>query len=1111
VDPSGDHGGGSATTGLVCGSCGAQSSTTAKFCGECGARLTEATRSAEYKQVTVLFADVVHSMDIAAAVDAERLREIMAELVNLSTAVVQRYGGTVDKFTGDGIMAVFGAPMALEDHALRACLAALAIQVEVKGLAVEVDRHDGLDLRLRVGLNSGQVIAGEVGSGATGYTAIGQQVGMAQRMESVAPPGGVMLSESTARLVEGAAVLGETEMVRIKGAQDPVPARQLLGTVSQPGGTGRFETTLVGRQWEMNTVTGMLDRSIGGHGGVVCVGGPPGIGKSRLVHETATLARDRGVEVFSTFCESHAGDISFHVVARLLRAIIGISDLDGAAARARLRGQIPDGVDPQDLVLLDDLLGIRDPQAELPPIDPAARRRRLTALINAVSLARTEPVLYIVEDAHWIDAVSESMLAEFVTVIPHTRAMALITYRPHYHGALAQVPGAQTVALDPLGDADTSALVGEMLGPDPSVGAVSALITERTAGNPFFAEEMVRELAERGLLEGQRGSYRCGSDVAEVSVPATVQAVIAARIDRLEPGAKKTLSAAAVIGSQFTPDLLTSLGIDPALEALVEAELIDQVRFTPRAEYAFRHPLIRAVAYESQLRADRGKLHRSLAAAIEAAAPGSVEQNAAVIAENLEAAGDVQLAYGWHMRAGAWSTHRDMAAARLSWERARDIADALPSDDAGRTAMRIAPRTRLCGTAYRVHAKDGPTRFEELRELSTLVGDKASLAMGMAGQVMDHWIHARVPEASALASELMALIEAIADPDMTVGLSCMPTLVKLETGEHAAVARWAQRVIELADGDPTKGNFLMGSPLAFAHAMRALGGASMGLTLAEVLPDLPVAVAMSRETDPTTHAMVIAFVYGSGICVGALLADNAALELIEEAVQIAERSADDFALGHARYALGLALMHRESPADRERGLTALEQLRDMCLHDHWTLSEVPFIEVYIAWEEGRRGDLDGAIPTMRAGVDALFDAGQFAWCITPTCVFVETLLARGGEADLQEAHTAIERLAAAPVDLPDLNICVLRLRVLLAGAGRDEAAYRNLSRQHRAMAIKLGRLGHMAMADSWTVRAAAAGASRLLGTSAKMSRKPLLNKAIQWSTARRRGPKSDPT
>ena len=229
MDPSGDGGGGLTATGLLCGSCGTELPPNSKFCNECGAPLTHATRSAEYKQVTVLFADVVHSMDIAAAVGAERLREIMTDLVNRAAVVVQRYGGTVGSFTGDGIMAVFGAPVALEDHAVRACLAALGVQEEAKRLAVDVQERDGVELQLRVGLNSGQVIAGEIGSGPFGYTAVGEQVGMAQRMESVAPPGGVMLSASTARLVDGAAALGEPELVQIKGADKPVAAQRLLG------------------------------------------------------------------------------------------------------------------------------------------------------------------------------------------------------------------------------------------------------------------------------------------------------------------------------------------------------------------------------------------------------------------------------------------------------------------------------------------------------------------------------------------------------------------------------------------------------------------------------------------------------------------------------------------------------------------------------------------------------------------------------------------------------------------------------------------------------------------------------------------------------------------
>ncbi len=276
------------------GSCGTELPPNFKFCNECGAPVTQLRRSAEYKQVTVLFADVVRSMDIAAAVGAERLREIMTDLVNRAAVVVQPYGGTVNQFTGDGIMAVFGAPVALEDHAVRACLTALGVQEDAQQLAADVQDRDGVELQLRIGLNSGQVIAGEIGSGPFGYTAVGEQVGMAQRMELVAPPGGVMLGASTARLVEEAATLGDPELVQIKGADAPVPAYRLLGIGDPHRAVGRAESSLVGRRWGMSAVEGLLDRAVDEHGAVVSVVGPPGIGKSRLVREVAAMAGRRG-------------------------------------------------------------------------------------------------------------------------------------------------------------------------------------------------------------------------------------------------------------------------------------------------------------------------------------------------------------------------------------------------------------------------------------------------------------------------------------------------------------------------------------------------------------------------------------------------------------------------------------------------------------------------------------------------------------------------------------------------------------------------------------------------------------------------------------------------
>jgi class 3 adenylate cyclase len=1046
----------------VCESCGTEPRDGARFCDACGALISVSHEPAEYKQVTVLFADVVRSMHIAAALGAERFREIMAELVKRSTAVVRRYGGTVNQFTGDGIMAVFGAPVALEDHAIRSCLAALGIQDEASRLAGEVNARDGIDLQLRIGLNSGQVIAGEVAAGSLVYTAMGEQVGMAQRMESAAPPGGVILSESTARLTQNIAVLGEPELVHIKGAEDPIPARRLIAVVARESAEIP-QSTLVGRRSEVDTIERLVDRSISGRGCVVGVVGLAGIGKTRLVRETVLFAKSRGVEVFSTFCESHAKEIPFGVVARMLSALAGVSGLDNKTARARIRAQIPEA-DPQDLLLLDDLLGIADPAVPQPNIEADARRRRLTALINNLQSARTEPALFVIEDAHWIDEVSESMLADFIAVIAKAPSMVLVTYRPEYHGTLSKVPGGPTISLAPLTDSETSALLGQQLGADPTVEGVAALIGARAAGNPFFAEEMVRELAEQGVLTGDRGGYTCSSAIAEVSVPATLQATIAARIDRLDHAAKRTVSAAAVIGSQFSPDLLTSLGIDPALDEPMKGELIDQVEFTPSAVFAFRHPLIRMVAYESQLKSDRTETHRRLAAAIEESNPESVDENAALIAEHLEAAGDSNAAFGWHMRAGAWATSRDIGAARLSWERARHVADELAADGSGNTTMRIAPRTLLCGSAWQGVYPDVFVRFEELQELCAAVGDKASLAIGMAGMVATLMLYARVQEASRLASDYMELLDAIGDPTLTVGLSVVAIFAKVETGQLADALRWSQTAIDLADGDPTKGNIIMGSPLAAVIALRGLARCFLGDP--GWREDLDRAVAMARTTDPLTHVLVVAYKYVPLIPGGVLLADETALREIDEALQIAEKISDDDTLGNAQIAMGLALVHRPNP-DHERGLDLLGRVREMGLKQRYSSLELPLADVYAAREEARHGDLHRALPPLRAAVDEFFRRAQIPWAVLATGVLVATVLDHGVERAVEEAEAAIDRLTAAMGDDFVLGeIMLLRMRALLSRACQDPVAYRGFVERYRTMAKSLGFEGHLAMVDA---------------------------------------------
>ncbi|MEB4209241.1 AAA family ATPase [Mycobacterium sp. 94-17] len=1053
------------TAGAACQACGTELFENARFCHECGAPAARPAAHAEYKQVSVLFADVVHSMDIAAAVGPERLREIMADLVDRCSEVVHRYGGTVDKFTGDGIMAVFGAPVAMEDHAFRACLTALGVQDEIKDLAADVRQRDGVDLQLRVGINSGQVIAGEVGSGPLGYTAIGDQVGMAQRMESVAPPGGVMLSESTARLVQQVAVLGDAEQVRIKGSAFPVLARRLLSLASGPQRRDDLQGALVGRELEVTTLAGLLDRSMSGRGCLVCVVGPPGIGKTRLTGEATAMADRRGLVVSSVFCESHASDVPFFVVAGLLRDVARIVGLDDEAARAQVRAGVPDASD-EDMLLLYDLMGIRDPDTPPPTIHPDARRRRLSALVNSLSLNRTQPVLYVIEDAHWIDEVSESMLAEFLSVIPQTPSMVLITYRPEYHGSLTEVPGTQTISLTPLSDSEVAALLDELLGTEPSVSGIKTLVAERAGGNPFFAQEVVRELAERGVLTGDRGGFTCATDPAEVTVPATLQATIAARIDRLPPEAKRTLNAAAVIGSRFTPELLEAVGNDPALDALLKAALIDQVRFTPGAEFAFRHPLIRAVAYESQLKSDRAQMHRRLAVAIEGHEPDSADQNAALIAEHLEAASDLRDAYGWHMRAATWARYRDIVAARLGWESATRIADALPVDDPDRAAMCIAPRTMLCGIAWRVHVNNIGDRFDELRKLCSAAGDKASLAIAMAGLVMDHAFQDRVRQASRLASEAIALIESIGDPALTVGLSFTPIRAKIATGEWDEMHRLSQRVIDLADGDPTMGNFLFGSPLALAFAQR--GTARWALGRPGWRDDLRRGVATAHGADSLTYVTVVSYVYTTGIPAGALRPDDAAVREIEDALVIAQPSGDNLQLGVAWLTLGLALVHRHTDAERERGRQLLAEVREVFVRGGHFLCDLPMIDVYLAREQARGGDRDEAIPLMRAAVDHLMLEGQgLSWGVLTTGVLVDTLLDRGTESDITEAEAAIERLANVPAEgrLAMRETWLQRMRALLARAQGDAEGYVRFRDRYCDMAKMLGLEGHIDRAE----------------------------------------------
>ena len=510
------------------------------------------------------------------------------------------------------------------------------------------------------------------------------------------------------------------------------------------------------------------------------------------------------------------------------------------------------------------------------------------------------------------------MFVELADALREKRSPMLITHRPDYTGLLTRIP-ATAVVLTPLTDPHTTTLATELLGTDPSVRPLAERIVRIASGNPFFATEIVRDLVERGVLQGQCGQYRSDDGHADIAVPPTLQATIAARIDRLTPSAKSVLYAGAVIGTRFRIELLGAVLQDDehapaAIADLCAAELVDQVPTAPTAEFAFRHPLVRAVAYESQLNAARSDMHRRVAAAIEGAGAGSTGQKAALIAGHLQSAGELRAAFDWHMRAGGWLLTRDRLGAWSSWQRARAVADELPEGNPERAALQTTVLTRLCSEVWKIGGALEDAGFGQLRRLCSESGDYRSLAIGLAGMVMALTGQHRHREAADLIPELMTLVESIRDPDVSCGLLLAVTYAKSEVGELREALRLAQQVIDLAGGNLRKGGVLFGSPLTSATRMRGLYRLCLGVE--GWRSDGDAAITMARELDPTSRVSSLMYKYILSVPVGARRVDELARRETAEALEIAEQAGDELTLTSAQVARGLVLSTGTIPAGK---------------------------------------------------------------------------------------------------------------------------------------------------------------------------------------------------
>jgi class 3 adenylate cyclase/tetratricopeptide (TPR) repeat protein len=588
----------------------------------------------ERKQVTILFADLKDSTELIRDLDPEAAQQLLDPALRHMMDAVHRYEGTINQVLGDGIMALFGAPIAHEDHAIRACYAALAMQAAMQEYTEEVRRAHGLEMRIRIGLNSGEVVVRAIGNDLhMDYSAVGQTTHLAARMEQLATPGSIRLTAATLRLVEGLVQVNALGQVPVKGLSEPVEVFELVEASAirrrLQAAAARGLTRFVGRDREIEALGQALERGAEGHGQVVAMVGEAGVGKSRLVYEFVHSHRTEGWLVLESASVSYGKATPYFPVIDLLKRYAHVEEHDEARTiRAKVMGQVLtlDDTLQETIPALLSLLDALPEDSPFQKLDPPQRRQRTLDGLKRVLLreSQAQPLVLVFEDLHWIDAETQTLLDNLVESLPTARVLLLVNYRPEYQHGWGSKTYYTQLRLDPLPPVSAEELLQALLSDGPSLVPLKRLLIERTEGNPFFLEESVRTLVETGVLVGDPGAYRLVKPLDSLQVPTTVQAVLAARIDRLPSEEKRLLQTATVIGTEVPLPLLQAIAEQPedalhrGLAHLQSAEFLYETRLFPDREYTFKHALTHEVAYGSLLRERRQILHARIVEALEA-------------------------------------------------------------------------------------------------------------------------------------------------------------------------------------------------------------------------------------------------------------------------------------------------------------------------------------------------------------------------------------------------------------------------------------------------------------------------------------------------------------
>jgi predicted ATPase/class 3 adenylate cyclase len=1067
---------------LRCAACRADNDPDEKFCGDCGRplpgtherggvpeagytpryvaeRLLPASRRAvagERKLVTVLFADVKGSMDVSADLDPEEWHRVMDRFFAIMTEGVHRFEGTVNQYTGDGIMALFGAPIAHEDHAQRACHAVLHLREELALFRRELERERGPAVAVRMGLNSGPVVVGAIGDDLRmDYTAIGHTVGLAARMEQIAEPDHAFVSEFTAHLVAGEFRLRDLGARDVKGMPRPIHVFDLEGVGELQSRLdvlrARRFSRFVGRATEMRILEGALERARGGSGSVIGIVAEPGIGKSRLCSEFVEHCRERGVPVYEGHCPAHLRLVPFQLVRQLVRAYCDVGPRDGDAdARAKIEARVlRDGGARDALPLLYDFLGVPSPTEPCPTLDPEVRQRRLFGLLRRVLAARSrrEPIVMLIDDAQWIDAGSEAFVSE-LGGITATGFLLVVNFRPEYRPPWTEQPFYQHLPLAPLGADAASELLAELLCGDAAMARLAAMVRERAAGNAFFMEEIVRSLVEDGYLAGAPGGYSLARDVAQLRLPPTVQVVLAARIDRLLERDKMVLQAAAVIGREFDEPLLRHVveldsdELAASLHRLRAAEFMYRVDVDHVLRFAFNHPLGQEVAYREQLTERRAQMHGAVARAIEALATERSEHYEA-LAHHYGQSTDREPAVAYHELAG------DKAKAVYSLELARRqygagvrLLDRLP-----RTPERASTRIDLA-SKWADAGVHGPS-VDQLDAIRTSLADAEALGDAARAARCLYWAafleYSLGEHRAAIGHYEQSLAQAEA-----LGLEPLVARLRCNLGcSHAIGTDYARALELLTDGiarlrrDPTTSTQSQTLPYSLAVVGLALGdmgrfpeaydGAEEGLRMVQ---------ATGRRSLQTSVQTMIAFIQ----TFQGRWADALATTLHARA------SAEEVGIPHTvGTLLSLAGWCRFHQGDERAGLDAMTEAIERLERGRWYFSMSWSLAV-LADALARTGEIE---PARRYAERALARAAELDRLGEATAHrALMTVVATehpGDVAALRHHYDAAQAVATRKAAPRELALGDLRLGELLALAGRTDDGLELLARATDAL------------------------------------------------------------